>query len=476
MAISKSGKIIFLSVIAFVALLVLIAVTLTYFVDANAYKPRLQGAASEALGMEVSIDGRLGIGFFPGLLLTMNDVHIRNGSKELVVAEKARLGLELLPLLRNEFRITNIVLIHPKITVEMGADGKYNFEKPRAAGATLPAVDLPKISLSGATLQYRDKQAGGGFDAGDCNLDLRHLKLAQGSTDIVKNLSFSSELLCGKIQTGDYAVTDLKLSANAGNGVFDFKSVTLQTFGGQGSGSLRADFSAAVPQYRALFSLLQFKVEALLKTLSPEKIAEGPMDFSMDLSMQGKTAMEMKRSATGEVALLGQNLTLNGHDLDLEFNRFESSQNFNLVDVGAFFFAGPVGLAVTKGYNFANVLKGSGGDSAIRTFVSRWKVDGGVMHAQDVALATKGHRMAITGGLDIANARFVDVTLALIDSNGCAEVKQRISGPFVKPVVEQPNIFKSLAGPALKLLNKGRNLLPGGECDVFYSGSVAAPG
>ena len=475
MAKSISRKIILLSFAGFLVLLILIAVTLMYVVDANAYKPRLQRAASEVLGMEVSIDGRLGIGFFPGLLLTMNDVHVRNRGKELVVAEKARLGLELLPLLRDEFRITNIALIHPKITAELGSDGKYSFEIPRAAGATLPAVDLPKISLSDATLHYTDKHAGGGFDAGDCNLDLRDLQLAEGSTDIVRSLSFAAELRCGRIQTTNYTLTDLKLSANAKDGVFDCKSVTLQTFGGQGSGSVRADYSGAVPQYRVRFSLLQFRIEALLKTQSPERIAEGPMDFSMNMSMRGKTAKELKQGANGEVALVGQNLTLNGHDLDLEFNRFESSQNFNLVDVGAFFFAGPVGLAVTKGYNFANVLKGSGGDSSIRTFVSRWKVDAGVMHAQDVALATNGHRMAISGGLDIANARFVDVTLALIDSKGCAEVKQRISGPFVKPVVEQPNIFKSLAGPALKLLDRGRKLLPGGECNVFYAGSVASP-
>jgi hypothetical protein len=41
--------------------------------------------------------------------------------------------------------------------------------------------------------------------------------------------------------------------------------------------------------------------------------------------------------------------------------------------------------------------------------------------------------------------------------------------------VEKPNILKSLAGPVLKLLKKGRDLFPGGECDVFYAGSVAAP-
>jgi uncharacterized protein involved in outer membrane biogenesis len=475
MAISKSVKILLLSSGGFVALLACIAVALIFFVDANAYKPRLQAAASEALGMEVSIGGRLGIGFFPGMLLTMDDVHIHNRGKEIVVAEKVRLGLELLPLLRDEFRITNISLIHPKLTIELGADGRYNFERPQAAGATLPAVALPKLSLSGGTIFYADKRSGGGFDAGDCSLDLRDLLLAGGGTDIRKDISFTADIHCGKTRSRDYTVSDLKLSADAKNGVFDLKPVTLGIFGGQGSGSMRADYSGAYPLYHVRFALAQFRIEELLKTQSPEKIADGPMDFSMNLSLQGKTAQQMKQRASGEVVLRGENLTLVGHDLELEFTRFESSQNFNLVDVGAFFFAGPVGLAVTKGYNFANVLKGSGGTSAIRTFVSHWKVEHGVMHAQDVAMATSGHRMALLGGLDIANARFVDVTLALIDSGGCAEVRQKISGPFVKPVVEQPNIFKSLAGPAIKLLKKGRDLLPGGACDVIYAGSVAAP-
>jgi len=51
----------------FVGLLVLVAAGLFFFVNANAYKSRLETAASGALGMEVKAGGRLGIGFFPGL-------------------------------------------------------------------------------------------------------------------------------------------------------------------------------------------------------------------------------------------------------------------------------------------------------------------------------------------------------------------------------------------------------------------------
>ncbi len=199
------------------------------------------------------------------------------------------------------------------------------------------------------------------------------------------------------------------------------------------------------------------------------------MDFSANLSMQGKSLNEMKLTANGASSLRGKNLTLDGYDLDREFSRFESSQNFNLVDVGAFFFAGPVGLVVTKGYNFASIFKGSGGNSKIRTLVSDWKVERGVAHAQDVAMATNENRLALQGGLDFVNERFDDVTVALIDAKGCAKVRQKITGPFQKPVVEKPNILVSLAGPALKLLKKARNLFPGGQCEVIYDGLVAPP-
>ncbi len=144
------------------------------------------------------------------------------------------------------------------------------------------------------------------------------------------------------------------------------------------------------------------------------------------------------------------------------------------MDVGAFFFAGPLGLVVTKGYNFASISRESGGRSEIRTLVSDWKVERGVAHAQDVAMATNENRIALRGGLDFVDYEFDDVTMAVIDAKGCARVQQKIRGTFRNPVVEKPSLLQSLAGPALRLLKKGSDLL-GGQCEVFYAGSVVAP-
>jgi uncharacterized protein involved in outer membrane biogenesis len=267
----------------------------------------------------------------------------------------------------------------------------------------------------------------------------------------------------------------VKLTCKGRDGIFALHPVTLRLFGGEGSGRVEADFSGPAPRYSVRSSLSKFRIEEYLKTVSPEKLAEGSMDFSANLSMQGNSGKAITQTAGGDVSLRGENLTLYGNDLDREFSRYESSQNFNLVDVGAFFFAGPIGLAVTKGYNFASIFQGSGGSSGIGKLFSDWKVEHGIAQARDVAMATQKNRVALKGRINFVDERFDDVTIALIDPRGCVRVQQKIHGPFRKPVVEKPNVLISLAGPVLNLLRQAGDLFTGEKCEAFYTGSVPAP-
>ena len=199
------------------------------------------------------------------------------------------------------------------------------------------------------------------------------------------------------------------------------------------------------------------------------------LQFSANLSLQGKTTDALKRSVAGAASPYGGNLRLEIGDLDRKFSRYESSQSFNLVDVGAFFFAGPLALGLTKGYDFARIFEGGGGTTTIRVLVSNWRVERGVAHATDVAMATKENRVALKGGLDFVSGRFDEVTVALIDAKGCVRAKQRIRGPFRRPEIEEPQVLSTLSGPARKLIKQAGELF-GGKCHVFYAGSVEPPG
>lgn len=467
-----------------VGLVVLVTAGLLFFVDANAYKGRLEAAVSKTLGMELSIGGPIGIAFSSGLLVTLADVQVRSRGVDVVSAKQAKLGITLLPLLTGDVRITSLALSHARVSVERDREGRFNFgpqsappsPTTQATQTALPALDWPSVSLSDTTLVYADARMELPIEAAACRVDMQGLRLPGGSHSLMKDVSFSADVACGELRKGAAKLADLKFAAVAKGGMLQLKPVTLLAFDAKGAWRIQADYSGAVPRYGLDGSFSQLPIQELFKALALKQTAAGRVDLSATLSLQGKTEKELRQSLAGRVSLRGKDVTLNGSDLDQAFSRFEASQSFSLVDAGAFFIVGPLGLVLTKGYDFANIYQGKGGSSQIRTLVSDWKLERGVARAQDVAMATKVNRIALQGGLDFVNERFDDVTMALVDAKGCVKVQQKIRGSFGKPVVEKPNLLVSLAGPALGLLKKGGELLLGQECEVFYAGSVAAPG
>lgn len=463
---SKSSKLILFAAIGLAGFIVLVVTAAVLFSSMNA-RPQVEAVASQALQMEVNVNGRLTFGFFPGLHLALADVHARKHGGDIASAGEVDLGIELLPLLHKEIRVGKIGLKRLRLTIERGRDGNLNFAQWSPAKGVPATLAVAQVSVSDATLVYADQQSGKGFDATNCNLEVNHL-------DLLKNLPFAGKLACGQIRTKDFTAFDLRLSIDGKSGVFDFDPVAIQLFGGHGTGNVRADFSGSVPLYHVRYGLTKFRVEEFFKTLSPKDIGQGSMDFAADLSLRGASLDALKRTVAGEASLHGENFQLEIGDLDKKFSRYESSQSFNLVDVGAFFFAGPLGLGVTKGYDFARIFEGSGGSTTIRTLISNWRVEHGVAHATDVAMATQENRAALQGGLDFVNGRFDEVTVALIDAKGCSRVQQKIRGPFLKPQVEKPSALGTLVGPTRRLLRQAKHLF-GGQCAVFYTGSVAPP-
>ena len=471
---SKSPKIIVLAAGGLAGTLILIGVVVLLIHGVNA-KRQVQTLVSDALEMEVNVGGRLDIGFFPSLHITMENVQIRNRGSEIASAARASLGIKLFPLLHKEVRMDSVAVKHVRISIEQQRDGRFNFETRTELKRTFPPMDVARVSLSDATLLYTDQQSGKALEADSCDLNVRHLQLSKNKrADPLKSLSFTAVLACGEIRTKDLVLSEVKFSIDGKERVFDLNPVTMRVIGGQGSANIRADFSGSVPDYHVHYSLSKFHLAEFFKTVSQRKVGDGLMDFSTNLSMKGKTTDEMVQSAGGEASLHAHDLTLEIGDIDKQLSRYESSQSFNLVDVCAFFFAGPLGLAVTKGYNFASIFQSSGGSSQIRTLVSEWNIEHGVAQAKDVAMATKENRIALKGGLDFVNGRFKEVTVALIDARGCPIAQQTVRGSFSKPEVEKPSTLASLAGRARKLLREAKSPF-GGHCDVFYAGSVAPP-
>ena len=471
---SKTMKRVLIALAGMLVFVILVAWLGPRLLGANV-RSRLEAAASDDLGMQVKVGGRLALRFFPGLHMTLEDVRISNHGVDVASIAEVQLGIQLRSLLRKDLNFQDVRFKSARIAIARDKSGHFNTDRPPKPDSSSPATDIARVSFADMSLFYTDAQFGNGFAAENCSVEMNGVKLAPTTPpDILKTLSFTGHLDCARMRTKNLTASEVKASVRGTDGTFKFDPVTLEILGGHGTGNGVADFTASEPVYHVHSSISKLRVADFSKSVTPEKIGEGTLDFSANLTMRGTPKSRVMRTATGEADLHGNNLVLDIGDLDKEFSRYEATQSFNLVDVGAFFLAGPLGVAITKGYDYARILKKSEGRTTIRTLISRWKVERGIAEAQDVALATPENRIAMKGGLDLVNDTYDDVTVALVGPQGCARVEQKIHGSFNKPGVEKPNVLMSITGPARKLINKGKRLF-GAKCTVFYSGAVQPP-
>src|SRR5450759_269231 len=96
----KALKILLFALGGVVGVSLLAALAVTALVDSDAYKSRAEAAASDALGMNVTVEGQLRIGVVPGLHVTLENVRIRNRGTEIAFVKEADLAIELLSLLQ----------------------------------------------------------------------------------------------------------------------------------------------------------------------------------------------------------------------------------------------------------------------------------------------------------------------------------------------------------------------------------------
>ncbi|MBI5599458.1 MAG: AsmA family protein [Deltaproteobacteria bacterium] len=459
--------------------LVLAAVIFALTFDINSYKTRIEAAASEAAGMDVRINGKIKLTFLPRAGVSFENILIRNHGADVASAEKAVVGIRLLPLLRREVLIRQVGIISPRLFITKDGRGRFNFETPgkKPAGKESPAgsFDVGRVFIKGGRVLYLNEGSGAKTEANGCDLEVENLSAGGGG--FPGALSFDGQLLCEEVKAKGLRVSDIRAVIKTRGGKFEAKPFTMKIFGGGGKGSVMGSMTGESPEYSVDFAITKFRFEEVLGAFKRKKSVRGELDLKSRLAVKGKNADEMTRSARGEISLRGQNLFLEGLDLDRILEKYKKSQNVNLADAGAFLMAGPLGALLTKGYDFGSIYGESlRGEGAIRELASDWKIANGVAEAKDVAFTTGKNRIAFKGRLDFIHDRFEDVTIAVLNADGCAVYSQRIHGAFKNPRMDRPGtILSSLLGPGISLAKKPIETLREGRCEVFYRGSLKQP-
>jgi AsmA protein len=150
-----------------IGVLIVIAIAIPFFVDANTFRPELESKLSDALGRQVKV-GNLTLSLFSGGV-SADNISIADDpafSKDpFVQAKSLKVGVEMIPLIFSKaLHITEVTLNQPEIALVHSQDGKtWNFSslgnknashtpsQPKPTGE--PSTGKPDLSIAKLQVQ-----------------------------------------------------------------------------------------------------------------------------------------------------------------------------------------------------------------------------------------------------------------------------------------------------------------------------------
>ncbi len=273
-----------------------------------------------------------------------------------------------------------------------------------------------------------------------------------------------------EIKTDEFLANKVDFNFSIQDGEYVIETKSPKFFGVNSKGKMKYTLKPFIenPSLNIYCNLSSFNIKEMMYTFLKDTVFSGDLSLSMDISMQGKKWDDMFASMNGEINLAGKNLIFYGVDADKLIEEFQRSQNFNLVDAGGILLAGPVGLVITKGSDFAKILITNPGQSShITQLVSNWNAKDGLLTLKDVALSTKKNRVAAKGWLNAIKDSLY-ISFAVVDNNGCSIFTQDVYGDLNKPTLGKVKVVSTLLAPVTNLYDNIMSV----DCEIFYNGSL----
>ena len=147
-----------------VGILLVVIIAIPFFIDANAFRPKLESELTEALGREVKV-GNLSLSLLSGSV-SADNISIADdpqfSQSPFVQAKSLKVGVELMPLIFSKaLNVTELTLDQPEINLMKSEDGsRWNFSSlggkntsaPKPAESASPKTSAGNPDLSVARL------------------------------------------------------------------------------------------------------------------------------------------------------------------------------------------------------------------------------------------------------------------------------------------------------------------------------------
>jgi len=170
-----------------IVLLVIIAIAIPFFIDANTFRPKLESELTGALGRQVKV-GNITLSLLSGSV-TADNISIADdpafNKTPFVQAKSLKVGVEMMPLIMSRtLNVTHLTLEQPQISLVKSANGeKWNFSSLGGSNpsAPKPSTPAPARSSPDPAKSSPEKDAAGGSNP---NLSVAKLNVEDGKLTV----------------------------------------------------------------------------------------------------------------------------------------------------------------------------------------------------------------------------------------------------------------------------------------------------
>lgn len=464
--------------------------------------------------------------YFPKVALTLHNTNFyenknREAAKEIFSVDKVVLDFNLKELITNsKLSIQSVSigegslnLIQDKKTGWNIANGfkgeveKVDLEKDIISDSPF-VLDIEKLNLNHLwlSIQVEDNDALERFHFSHVKADLKYkedvldiniiseqeimlsvLKKAQlkylGNTKLKSTFSIDIDKERINVTSGELSFKDENYNFK---GYYDFKQnhdikVQFKGFSEnmlQRSPFAEGTFFTSIGKRKQLVEVsldaYDIDVNQAFNDYSSNELVKGNVDLNLDWIFKGNDFSKFFQNSKADIILKGENITLYGMELDPLLKNYKKSQNFSLVDVGAFAFAGPFGAVAVKSSEFTKLLttKYSEVDSTkIQEIVIDLEMMKGVIQTNDVAFSTEKNRIALFGSYDVVKDTIPESKIVVLTDRACEVLSQKFYGKPSQIQLEEVKVVKTLMGSVLNLFRT----VTLQKCEPVYFGSVRHP-
>jgi uncharacterized protein involved in outer membrane biogenesis len=154
------------------AALLIAALVIPGFLNWNQYKAQIENAAEAATGRDVTIDGDISLSILPAPAFSVAKLSLANlpegTTQPMMALDALDVRIRLFPLLKGRLDIEKIVLVAPRLNLEVLPDGRPNWEFARAGDTGTEPTDegiatdvrVNRFVIEDGIVTYRDAVSG----------------------------------------------------------------------------------------------------------------------------------------------------------------------------------------------------------------------------------------------------------------------------------------------------------------------------